>query len=350
MFTVMLAQASAGEEAEIEVLEKKEEEVEEEQEVIAEDEEMIEKKDPTGINRMEDLDMLLENEDDVIEGSYECSRMSPKEIFHTELHPRLLDVLDEMSYFVESVLERIESALRILLPHVKDSPIGNLKVEEVFPEVRKFMFGTMRDVYDLVKTSWRDLIRTHVASKHDAKLQLEALRTVRDAQLQGEERIKASLMELSVTLKAIVLNSIHVVQDSLQLPENTDDNQAAIFVNRILPRVAPNFLGTLMMKIMEKGEDPEAYKKLLTNTLRHLTGPVNQMYQELELIVEDEEEEEREGGESDPEVLLKDFWKRMVDECHLRLISDPLNENDFELIFQNEEYLAGLVLGLMATF
>lgn len=44
MFAVMLAQASAGEEAEIEVLEKKEEEVEEEQEVIAEDEEMIEKK------------------------------------------------------------------------------------------------------------------------------------------------------------------------------------------------------------------------------------------------------------------------------------------------------------------
>ncbi|XP_064114467.1 uncharacterized protein LOC135220837 [Macrobrachium nipponense] len=264
----------------------------------------------------------------------------PKEIFHNEIHLRLLDALDEISHFVEAVLTRIESALKILLPHVQESPIGDLRVEDLFPEVRRFLHGTMRDVYNVIRTSWRDLIRIHVAMASDAAQQMHALTIVRDAQIQGEEKIKASLMELSVTLRAIILNSIYVLQESLKLPEHTEPKQAAAQINQKLPKVAPNFLGTLMMKMMEKGEGRDAHKKLHTNTLRYITGPVKKMYEQLKDLNRAEPSSED----------LQIYWKSMIEESHLRLIEDPIEPSKYEIVFQNEEYLTGLVLGLMETF
>ncbi|XP_066952004.1 uncharacterized protein [Macrobrachium rosenbergii] len=311
-----------------------------EEEVIAEDDEISTGKASLVLDDNEDIDSAFNNEDDVPEENDECSRISPKEIFHNEIHLRLLHALDEMSHFVEAVLIRIESALNTLLPHVQESPIGNLRVEDLFPEVRRFLHGTMRDVYDVVRASWRDLIRTHVAEASDASQQLNALRIVRDAQIQGEEKIKASLMELSVTLRAIILNSIYVLQESLKLPEHTEPKEAAAQINQKLPKVAPNFLGTLMMKIIEKGENRDAYKKLLTNTLRYITGPVNKMYEQLEDL--------NKAGPSTENLQI--YWKSMIEESHLRLIEDPIEPPKYEIVYQNEEYLAGLVLGLMATF
>lgn len=34
-------------------------------------------------------------------------------------------------------------------------------MDDLFPELRNFMFGTMRDVYDVVRVAWRELIRVH---------------------------------------------------------------------------------------------------------------------------------------------------------------------------------------------
>lgn len=39
---------------------------------------------------------------------------------------------------------------------------GNLRAEDLFGEVRTFMFGTMRDAYDVMREAWRELITTHV--------------------------------------------------------------------------------------------------------------------------------------------------------------------------------------------
>ncbi|XP_068227570.1 uncharacterized protein [Palaemon carinicauda] len=312
-----------------------------EEEVIAEDDGNATGKASFVPDGTEDIEILFNNEDDVPEEIGECSRISPKEIFHNEIHLRLLDALDEMSHFVEAVLTRIESALEILLPHVHESPIGNLKVQDLFPEVRQFLFGTMRDVYDVVRASWRDLIRTHVSAPNDADQQVEALRIIKDAQIQGEEKLKASLTELSVTLRAIILNSIYVIQESLKLPENTEPKQAAAQISRKLPKVAPNFLGTLMMKMIEKGDDRDAYKKLLTNTLRYITGPVDKMYEQLETLV-------RAGPSKEED--LQNYWKSMIEESHSRLREDPIEPSKYEILFRNEEYLTELVLGLMATF
>lgn len=46
---------------------------------------------------------------------------------------------------------------------------GRLKIDELFPDVQAFVFGSMRDVYSDVRQAWRELIIAHTnksASSH----------------------------------------------------------------------------------------------------------------------------------------------------------------------------------------
>ncbi|KAG7170278.1 hypothetical protein Hamer_G016081 [Homarus americanus] len=199
-------------------------------------------------------ELLLDNNGDVEEPGDHCSRYSPQEVFHTDIHPRLVNILDELSHFVESVLSRIESALYTLIPHVSESPIGETSVEELFPEMRRFMFGTMRSVYDVIKTAWKDTITSHIA---------------------------------------------------------------------------PNFLGSLISMILKRGSDPSGYKKILKEPLSSLEDFI------------------RLGGEA---VDMGDFWINMTQASHHHLQESPILEEDYEAIYQNEEYLTELVLELLASF
>ncbi|KAK3881168.1 hypothetical protein Pcinc_014374 [Petrolisthes cinctipes] len=222
----------------------------------------------------------ITNLDDV-EEAWVCSRISPKEIFHTDVHPRLLRVLDEMSHLVESILDKLEDSLRDLLPHVDQSPIGTLRVDELFLELRHFMFGTMRDVYDVLRVAWRELIRIYTQTTTHTQatpphLIMTALSNVRDAQKDGERRLVASLQEMSITLKAVIFNSVYVTGISLNLTNSTDQHQAAIAITNTIPKIAPNLLGRLMKRIMEIGNDPSAYKKILTDPLRSIMPQVDQ--------------------------------------------------------------------------
>ncbi|XP_071525034.1 uncharacterized protein [Panulirus ornatus] len=289
----------------------------------------------------QDETLLFDKYGDVEEPGDHCSRYSPKEVFHTHVHPHLLKTLDEMSHFVESVLSRMEWSLLTLLPHVDHSPVGDLKVEELFPEVRRFMQGTLRDVYDVIRTAWWDLIRIHVRGDVSPARTLAAVSFVREAQERGEARLVAALQELTVTLKAVILNSVLVVRESLKLPNGTKEQEAAQAIDRNLPKVAPNFLGTLMSLILRRGSDPSGYKKIRTDPLRTINPLVEEMYRSLEELV-------TRGGGSEEE--LSDYWRNAVSAAHQHLEESPLLEEDYEIIFRNEEYLAELVLELMASF
>lgn len=285
------------------------------------------------------LQPALGNDDDVEEGGAECSRISPKEVFHTELHPRLLKAMDEMSLYVEAVVERVERAVEVLLPHVPDSPIGELKSQELFPELRDFILGTIRDAYDLVRTAWRDLIRAHSRGNLGSEETLRALQLIRDAQHQGDRYLNTALQELSVTIKAIVMNSIYVVHRSLHLPNNTKEHDIAEAVHSKLPKVAPNFLGNVMAKVLERGSDPSGYKKILTDPLRDLNKAVDEMHSALETAIEN-------GNAED----MAAYWREVVAQSHQRMRDDPLLEEDLEIIYLNETYLTELTLSLMATW
>ncbi|XP_071525035.1 uncharacterized protein [Panulirus ornatus] len=262
----------------------------------------------------QDETLLFDKYGDVEEPGDHCSRYSPKEVFHTHVHPHLLKTLDEMSHFVESVLSRMEWSLLTLLPHVDHSPVGDLKVEELFPEVRRFMQGTLRDVYDVIRTAWWDLIRIHVRGDVSPARTLAAVSFVR---------------------------GVLVVRESLKLPNGTKEQEAAQAIDRNLPKVAPNFLGTLMSLILRRGSDPSGYKKIRTDPLRTINPLVEEMYRSLEELV-------TRGGGSEEE--LSDYWRNAVSAAHQHLEESPLLEEDYEIIFRNEEYLAELVLELMASF
>ncbi|XP_042866194.1 uncharacterized protein LOC122249421 [Penaeus japonicus] len=287
----------------------------------------------------DDIQLVLGNDDDVEEGGDECSRISPKEVFHTELHPRLLKNMDEMSHYVEAVVERVEAAVEVLLPHVSHSPIGELNSQELFAELSDFMQGTIREAYELVRTAWRDLIRAHARGNLDREETLRALALIRDAQHQGDRYLNAALQELSVTIKAIVMNSIYVVHRSLNLPNGTEEHDVAKAIHKNLPKVAPNFLGSLMTKVLERGSDPSAYKKILTDPLRDLNDAVDKMYSTLETFIEN-------GNDED----MAAYWREIVSLSHQRMRDEPLLEENFDLIYLNETYLTELTLSLMATW
>lgn len=42
-------------------------------------------------------------------------------------------------------------------------------------------------------------------------------------------------------------------------------------IDLLIFQIAPNFLGTLISKILVKGSDPSGYKKAFTNPLRSVT-------------------------------------------------------------------------------
>ncbi|XP_042219611.1 uncharacterized protein LOC121864602 isoform X3 [Homarus americanus] len=285
-------------------------------------------------------ELLLDNNGDVEEPGDHCSRYSPQEVFHTDIHPRLVNILDELSHFVESVLSRIESALYTLIPHVSESPIGETSVEELFPEMRRFMFGTMRSVYDVIKTAWKDTITSHVQGHATPLYTLTSLSVLKEAQHQGQEKLVISLREMSITLKAVVFNSIHVIQTSLKLPNDTDEHEAALAINKKVPKIAPNFLGSLISMILKRGSDPSGYKKILKEPLRSIIPFVDKMYSSLEDFI-------RLGGEA---VDMGDFWINMTQASHHHLQESPILEEDYEAIYQNEEYLTELVLELLASF
>ncbi|XP_063590326.1 uncharacterized protein LOC134767211 [Penaeus indicus] len=308
-----------------------------EEEQLAEEEELAEVL-AEELEEEDALEPVLGNDDDVDEGGDECSRISPKEVFHTELHPRLLKAMDEMSLYVEAVVERVETAVEVLLPHVPDSPIGELKSQELFSELRDFMLGTIRDAYELARTAWRDLIRAH-ARDMGSEETLQALQLIRDAQHQGDRYLNAALQELSVTIKAIVMNSIYVVHRSLHLPNDTEEHHVAEAIHGELPKVAPNFLGNVMAKVLERGSDPSGYKKILTEPLRDLNKAVDEMHATLEAAIE--------NGKSED---MAAFWREVVAQSHRRMRNDPLREEDLEIIYRNETYLTELTLSLMATW
>lgn len=64
------------------------------------------------------------------------------------------------------------------------------------------------------------------------------------------------------------------------------------------------------------------------------------MYRTLETLVEN-------GGDTED---MKDYWISAVSAAHQQLQESPLLQEDYEIIFRNEEYLAELVLQLMASF
>ncbi|KAK4316306.1 hypothetical protein Pmani_012524 [Petrolisthes manimaculis] len=329
--------------------------LEAEEEIIAEEEEEEEEKEREG-EKAEEADGVVVDDDggwrpeeitnmDDVNEAWVCSRISPKEIFHTDVHPRLLLVLDEMSHMVESILDKLEDSLRDLLPHVDQSPIGTLRVDELFLELRQFMFGTMRDVYDVLRVAWRELIRVYTQTTPHTQptpphLIMTPLSNVRDAQKDGERRLVASLQEMSITLKAVIFNSVYVTGISLNLTNNTDEHQAAIAITNSIPKIAPNLLGRLMKRIMEIGNDPSAYKKILTDPLRSIMPQVDQMYASLETIIENDGDGE----------LMEDYWKTSVRASHLGLKNNPIVNEDFYTIFQNEEYLCELIIQFMASF
>ncbi|ROT82632.1 hypothetical protein C7M84_024204 [Penaeus vannamei] len=249
------------------------------------------------------------------------------------------DSFPEMSLYVEAVVERVERAVEVLLPHVPDSPIGELKSQELFPELRDFILGTIRDAYDLVRTAWRDLIRAHSRGNLGSEETLRALQLIRDAQHQGDRYLNTALQELSVTIKAIVMNSIYVVHRSLHLPNDTKEHDIAEAVHSKLPKVAPNFLGNVMAKVLERGSDPSGYKKILTDPLRDLNKAVDEMHSALETAIEN-------GNAED----MAAYWREVVAQSHQRMRDDPLLEEDLEIIYLNETYLTELTLSLMATW
>lgn len=289
------------------------------------------------------------NLDDVLETENICSRYSPKEVFHTVINPYLFKILDEMSVFVEAVLQRVEAALYTLMPHVAQSPTGKLKVEELFPEVQTFMFGTMKNVYNDVRQAWRELIISYVKKPSSPHHTLAALAHVMEVQNQGEKQLVESLQEFSIFLKAVVYNSIQVIETSLHIPNNTDDHEAVLAITHKLPKVAPNFLGTVMYKLLIKGSDSSAYGKTLTNPLRSIVPLVEKMHAELKAIID------RRGGigeieEAEEEEAMEAFWKSAIEASHFHLEEWPLLDEDFELIYSNEEYLSEVLLQMMTTF
>lgn len=304
------------------------------EEIIAEEDETMK---PVGKSEEEADDLVIE---DVDEPGDKCIRYSPKEVFYSHLNPRLLRILDELSHFVESVMSRIESSLQTLLPFVTQSPIGRMRVEEVFPEVRAFMMGTMRDVYDEIAAAWRDLIHAHAHRLATPSHTLTLLAHIRETQQQGEQRLVISLQEFSVTLKAIIYNSIQVVQSSLKLPSEADNLSADLVINSRIIKASPNFLGSLMSMILKRGSDPSGYKKAFMNPLRSATAFVDQMYTSLETLIE------KDGWDQ----VMESFWRSTIIAAQNYTKESPIHDVNFEVIFQNEEYLTELVLQLMASF
>ncbi|XP_045612826.1 uncharacterized protein [Procambarus clarkii] len=264
------------------------------EEIIAEEDETMK---PVGKSEEEADDLVIE---DVDEPGDKCIRYSPKEVFYSHLNPRLLRILDELSHFVESVMSRIESSLQTLLPFVIQSPIGRMRVEEVFPEVRAFMMGTMRDVYDEIGATWKDLIHAHAHRLATPSHTLTLLAHIRETQQQGEQRLVISLQEFSVTLKAIIYNSIQVVQSSLKLPSEADNLSADLVIN----------------------------------------SRIFKMYTSLETLIE------KDGWDQ----VMESFWRSTIIAAQNYTKESPIHDVNFEVIFQNEEYLAELVLQLMASF
>lgn len=295
-------------------------------------------------------DPPLDNMDDVLEEDNLCSRYSPKEVFHTVVNPHLFKIFDEMSTFVDASLMHIEAALHTLMTHVDQSPIGRLRVENLFSEVRTFMFGTMRDAYDVMRQAWRDLITTHVQKPASPQDTLEALAHVVETQSQVEMQLMASLQELIITLKAVVYNSIHVIQTSLNLSNNTDGHETAVAISRKLPKIAPNFLGTLISKVLLRGSDPSGYGKADTNPLRSVTPLVEKIHAELKAIIDERAGTEGRDQEEEEEEVMEAFWEAAMMASHAHLQEWPLLEEDLEFYYTNEEYLSELLLQLMATY
>ncbi|XP_045104068.1 uncharacterized protein LOC123499719 isoform X2 [Portunus trituberculatus] len=293
---------------------------------------------------------IPENIDDVSEGKDVCSRYSPKEVFHTVVNPHLFKILDEMSTFVEAVLHRIGPALHTLTPYVDQSPVGKLKIDELFLDVQTFMLGAMRDVYSGLRQAWRELIIAHInepSSPHHICCSCSC-----ETQSEAEEQLVASLQEFSIIMKAVVFNSIHVIEASLSIPNNTADQEAALAISQKLPKIAPNFLGTLIYKLLKRSSDIGAFDKIHTSPLRSIIPLVEKMHAELNATIsrrggtregkEEEEEEEEEAMEA--------FWRAAVEASHHHLEEWPLLDEDFHFIYSNEEYLSEVLLQLINSF
>ena len=79
------------------------------------------------------------------------------------------------------------------------------------------------------------------------------------------------------------------------------------------------------------------------------------MHAELKAIIDrkggiGERENEGEAEEEEEKEAMKAFWKVAVEASHLHLEEWPLLDEDFQLIYSNEEYLSEVLLQLMTTF
>ncbi|MPC53686.1 hypothetical protein E2C01_047584 [Portunus trituberculatus] len=169
-----------------------------------------------------------------------------------------------------------------------------------------------------------------------------------------------------------VTAGIHVIEASLSIPNNTADQEAALAISQKLPKcvcvcvihlgrrlgdqqeteIAPNFLGTLIYKLLKRSSDIGAFDKIHTSPLRSIIPLVEKMHAELNATIsrrggtregkEEEEEEEEEAMEA--------FWRAAVEASHRHLEEWPLLDEDFHFIYSNEEYLSEVLLQLINSF
>lgn len=299
----------------------------------------------------------------------QCSADAPGYIVDNEIVPWMIKSLDELSELSSTLIDKINEGLEFLEPHVDQSPMFHLDREEYFTSIKANIDGYFNGVYDDVLTSWRNISTVNermenrfalmenpyacvfalgsVGGYHPYEKVFDDLKhmavKIQEAQWRSSGVLRSVLQELSVTTQAIIMNSLTIIMDSLNLKEVDAEDGNRLLTNN-LARVAPNFLGLVLRKIIKKGSDPDNYKKINKNVLSEIEEVHYAMQEQLRDM----------GSRCYPctkmHRLFHNFWRSQANSSKFRVRGIPTFTSDIRNVYHNEEFLSEVTLSLMASF
>ncbi|XP_018013131.1 uncharacterized protein LOC108670182 [Hyalella azteca] len=298
-----------------------------------------------------------------------CDVDGPGTIVTFEVLPWLRKTLDEMDELTTRLLDGLSNGIAQLEPQVDRSPMYHLDREKYFGNIKANLNAYYTEVYEAVVTSWVNLTRVHerfddrfgrlknpyscvfaiksVGGYHPfqyafADLHHMALK-VEESYYRAAGTLRSILKELSVTTTAMVSTSLVVLSETLHLQTLGKEDHDRLLLNNI-ERVAPNFLGKLMTKLVKSGNDPDSVPRINSEVLAELE-PVHQalQYQLREL------HEHCFVCSLMPE-MYRTLWRSQTNASLQRTKRRPKFSSDFSNIYENEEFLSEVVLSLMMSF
>ncbi|KAF2349012.1 hypothetical protein FHG87_020233, partial [Trinorchestia longiramus] len=296
-----------------------------------------------------------------------CNANGPGLLVTHEILPWLSKTVYELEELSTRLVDGLNEGIAKLEPHLDRSPMYKLDRQEYFDNMKNNLDKYYSEVYDDVVSSWVNFTiayeryemrigrlmnpysctfaMKYVGGFHPYQnvfLDLHYMaQKVEESYYKASGILKGVLRELAITTRAMVTTCVVMLTETLNLTSLDKEDYDRLILNNI-EKLAPNFLGSLMRKFVNK--EGSGMKLINANVL----GELEDVHQALQYQLAELHEQCY-----DCTLMYKMYemlWNSQAYASRQRTRKRPKFSQEVTKIYQNEAMLSEIVMSLMATF